>query len=237
MTKTEKYNEWLAGLIDGDGYFGLSKKGYASVEITTETRDEACLYAIKRRFGGSVKPIAGLKACRYRLHHHSGVVELITAVNGKIRNPTRLTQMYKLCEKYKIEIRYAEPLTYENAWLSGFIDADGSIYINTLSGQVFITASQKNKLLLDPLVALYGGAVYAVKTTESFKWTVSRKEEVLALLKYFTENKLKSAKMNRVRIIPEIYECFKKGMLKESLNKTTEGKLCERLRDKWETYG
>jgi hypothetical protein len=26
-------------------------------------------------------------------------------------------------------------------------------------------------------------------------------------------------------------------MLKESLNKTTEGKLCERLRDKWETYG
>jgi hypothetical protein len=116
--------------------------------------------------------------------------------------------------------------------LSGFIDADGSIEISTLSGQVYITASQKNKLLLDPLVALYGGAVYAVKTTESFKWTVSRKEEVIALLKYFTENKLKSAKMNRVRKIPEIYECFKKGMLKESLNKTTEGKLCERLRDK-----
>lgn len=27
----KKFNEWLAGLIDGDGCFQLSKKGYASL--------------------------------------------------------------------------------------------------------------------------------------------------------------------------------------------------------------
>ena len=31
----QKLHEWLAGVIDGDGSFQLSKKGYASLEICT----------------------------------------------------------------------------------------------------------------------------------------------------------------------------------------------------------
>jgi hypothetical protein len=53
--KEKKFREWLAGLIDGDGCFQLSKKGYASLEITMETRDKHCVYLIKQKFGGSVK--------------------------------------------------------------------------------------------------------------------------------------------------------------------------------------
>jgi hypothetical protein len=33
----------------------LSKKGYASLEITMEVRDKNCLFQIKDRYGGSVK--------------------------------------------------------------------------------------------------------------------------------------------------------------------------------------
>lgn len=43
ITKSDSdriFKEWLAGLIDGDGCFLLSKKGYASLEITVETRDK-----------------------------------------------------------------------------------------------------------------------------------------------------------------------------------------------------
>lgn len=36
--KDDKFNEWLAGIIDGDGCFLLSKKGYASLEIVTQLR-------------------------------------------------------------------------------------------------------------------------------------------------------------------------------------------------------
>jgi len=55
------FNQWLAGLIDGDGCFQLSKKGYASLEITVETRDKHCLYQIKHKFGGSIKLRPGIK--------------------------------------------------------------------------------------------------------------------------------------------------------------------------------
>lgn len=38
-----KIRQWIAGIIDGDGYFGISKKGYCSLEIVMELRDIACL--------------------------------------------------------------------------------------------------------------------------------------------------------------------------------------------------
>ena len=133
------FNEWLAGLIDGDGCFQLSKKGYASLEIVMELRDKGCLYQIKDKFGGSVKLRAGDNHLRYRLHHKAGLLNLIKAVNGLIRNPVRLLQLGKICEKYDINLIYPQPLTYSSGWFAGFFDSDGSIYMNDASGQLFIT--------------------------------------------------------------------------------------------------
>jgi hypothetical protein len=45
---SHRFIEWLAGLIDGDGCFLLSKKGYASLEIIMDIRDQHCLYQIKK---------------------------------------------------------------------------------------------------------------------------------------------------------------------------------------------
>lgn len=61
-----KFNEWLGGLIDGDGCFLLSKKGYSSLEITKDIRDEHCLNIIKQIYGGSIKLRSGTQSIRYR---------------------------------------------------------------------------------------------------------------------------------------------------------------------------
>ena len=189
-----------------------------------DTRDSQCLYKIKNKFGGSIKPLGSVKAIRYRLHDYAGMIKLIEAVNGEIRNPTRLAQLYKICDKYEIKLEYAKNLTYDNAWLSGFIDSDGSIYYNKQTVQVIIAISQKNKLLLDLLVPLYKGEVYPIKTVDSFKWGVSNKVEVLAILDYLKENTLHSEKMNRARLIPIVYDCFKKDMHRSDPT-TIEGKM------------
>jgi hypothetical protein len=83
------FKEWLGGLIDGDGCFLLSKKGYASLEITKDLRDEYTLFIIKQKYGGSVKLRSGVSAVRYRLHDKKGLINLINDVNGLIRNPNR----------------------------------------------------------------------------------------------------------------------------------------------------
>jgi hypothetical protein len=135
--KDKKFFQWLAGIIDGDGSFKISKKGYASLEIVMDIRDKHCLYQIKQKFGGSVKLRSGINWLRYRLHHKIGLLNLIHAVNGEIRNPVRLIQLNKICLKYDIPLIPSKPLTYNNDWLSGFIDSDGSVYLNLISSQLF----------------------------------------------------------------------------------------------------
>jgi ubiquinol-cytochrome c reductase cytochrome b subunit len=61
-----RFCQWLAGLIDGDGCFLVSKRGYTSLEITVGSKDEEMLNKIKRVYGGSVKPRSNVRAFRYR---------------------------------------------------------------------------------------------------------------------------------------------------------------------------
>ena len=202
------FKQWLAGLIDGDGCFILTKKGYTSCEITMDNRDKKALYEIKQKYGGSIKPISNANALRYKLRHKKGLILLINDVNGHLRNPARLLQINKLCLKYNIELKYPGPLTFNNGWLSGFIDSDGSIYFNEQSGQVFISITQKNKYLLDPLISLYNGRVDIVSPKrEAFKYIVYRKSELFNLIdNYFNKCPLKTTKMNRVLLIKNFYE-------------------------------
>jgi len=185
------FNQWLAGLIDGDGYFLLTKKGYSSCEITMDARDAKALYEIKHKYGGTIKPISGANAVRYKLRHKKGLISLINDINGLIRNPARLLQMNKLCEKYGINLKYPGPLTFNDGWLSGFIDSDGSIYYNEASGQVFIGLTQKNRYLLEPLIAIYEGRVDILSPKiEAFKYVTYRKAELFNLIdNYFSKLK------------------------------------------------
>ena len=232
-TDDKRFNQWLAGLIDGDGCFLLSKKGYASLEIIAHIRDKNCLYQIKQKFGGAIKLRTNLNHLRFRMHHKQGMLDIIKAVNGEIRNPIRLLQLSKICDKYNIPVLKTAPLTFENAWLSGFFDSDGSIYLNLKSYQMLITASQKNKFLLDMLCELYGGSVYIEKI--SFKWVVFRKSEISKLIEYFKLNPCRSAKLNRINAIPKYYELrdLKAHLVEES---TILGKAWKKFLLRWDKW-
>lgn len=205
--KDLKFKEWLAGLVDGDGCFTLSKKGYAGLEITMDIRDERALQAVKNVYGGSIKLRSNANALRYRLHHKAGLLNLINDINGKIRNPHRLIQLNNLCIKYGLNLIYPEKLTINDGWLSGFFDADGSIAINSYNWQLSISASQKTSELLTPLVDIFGGYVYIDRGGQgSFKWYVTKKEDVLNLIEYFKKYPSRSAKNNRLHLVPQFYE-------------------------------
>jgi len=203
----KKWNQWLAGLIDGDGSFLLSKKGYASLEITMDIRDEHALQIIKNVYGGSIKLRAGANALRYRLHHKSGLLNLINNVNGEIRNSNRLIQLNKICYKYNINLIYPENLIYDNGWLSGLFDSDGTVTINKTNTQLSISISQKTSELLKPLTDIYGGNIYIDRgSSQSFKWYISKREIILKLIDYFKCHPSRSAKNKRLHLIPKFYE-------------------------------
>jgi hypothetical protein len=201
------WREWLAGLIDGDGSFLLSKKGYASLEITMDIRDEHALQIIKNVYGGSIKLRSGAKALRYRLHHKSGLLKLINDVNGFIRNSHRLFQLNKICYKYELKLIYPEKLTFDSSWFSGFFDADGTVTINQTNTTLSISVSQKTSELLQPLVDIYGGSIYIDRgSSQSFNWYITKRENILKLINYFKSHPSRSAKKNRLHLIPKYYD-------------------------------
>jgi hypothetical protein len=91
------FNEWLAGLIDGDGSLLLNKQGYASLEITMGLEDQTCLRYIQNKLGGSIKLRSGANGWRYRLYNKEKMLLLINMINGHIRHSNRLKQLHNLC--------------------------------------------------------------------------------------------------------------------------------------------
>ncbi|RYE15077.1 MAG: hypothetical protein EOP34_04565, partial [Rickettsiales bacterium] len=50
------------------------------------------------------------------------------------------------------------------------MDSDGSVDYNEASGQIFISVTQKNRYLLEPLIKLYSGRIDILSPkTEAFK--------------------------------------------------------------------
>lgn len=231
-----KFVQWLAGLIDGDGCFQLSKKGYASLEITMDIRDEHPLQIVKNAYGGSIKLRSGANALRYRLHHKSGLLKLINDVNGHIRNSNRLVQLNKICHKYEICLIYPQKLTFDNGWLSGLFDADGTVTINSTVTQLSISVSQKTSELLQPLLEIYGGNIYIDRgSSQSFKWYITKREDILKLIEYFKIYPSRSAKKNRLHLIPKYYE-LKDLKAHQALPGTFLEKSWKYFNNKWLKY-
>nr|YP_009367526.1 putative LAGLIDADG homing endonuclease [Pseudoneochloris marina]ARK14545.1 putative LAGLIDADG homing endonuclease [Pseudoneochloris marina] len=124
------WNQWLAGIIDGDGYFNIGKNKVAVCEITMPLQDEPLLAQIKQKLGGRLSPRSGSKAVRYRLAHKAGMIDLIDRVNGFIRNSIRVNQFKTICQHFNKSFLEPKPLTKNDGYIAGFFDADGSICLN-----------------------------------------------------------------------------------------------------------
>ena len=232
------FNQWLAGLVDGDGYFTINKrKTNPQFEITMDARDIDVLNLLRSKYRGIIRKISNGRAFKYKLRNVKGLKSFLEDINGLVKNPTRLLQMSNICKKFKMELKYSNKIKFDDGWFSGLIDSDGSIYYKESSGQVFISITQKNKFLLDPLVQIYGGTIkVCTSKQEAFQYSIYRKKELLKLInEYFSKYPLKTSKMKRVNLIEQFF-------LVKLNNKNTKDDLPKYInewanfKDKWDNF-
>ena len=92
----------------------------------------------------------------------------------------------------------------------------------------------------------YGGAIYIDRSTNSFKWYISSKENILGLIEYFKKYPSRSLKKNRLHLIPRCYELKDIGAHKASCPPPQRGggkeknpflaKSWKLFLDKWNKY-
>lgn len=212
-----KFNQWLAGLIDGNGYFNITKGKYPNCEILVELKDEKILRQIQNKFGGSIKLRSGVKTIRYRLNNKEGIIKLINAVNGNIRNSKRLVQFNKVCSLLNINFKEPIKLNNNNAWFIGFFDAKGTINYyykdnnNKLKIIPQLTINVTNKYLYDIeyYKNVFGGNIYFDKGQNGyFKWSINNKELHNIFYTYNKYCPSKSYKGKRLFLINKFYYLY-----------------------------
>jgi hypothetical protein len=98
----EEFGYYLAGLIEGDGYFGDHR-----FEIAFNKEDTFLAYYIKKRIGyGSVLSLKNKNSVRYVLRHSEGLKRVLDLVNGKILTDKKINQIltHKYDSKFNLTI-------------------------------------------------------------------------------------------------------------------------------------
>lgn len=168
-SNVKNLSSYLAGLIESDGSIIVPKeniKSYKpSFEIVFHMDDLGLAETLQSIIGGSIQ-IRGKNHCRLIIKKISEVLNLIHLINGKMRTPKieALHRMINWCNinNYGIKPGFEIKLLsldlnpiQNNSWLSGFIDGDGSFYLNWLydkkdlptSLQYYMRISQRQNYL------------------------------------------------------------------------------------------
>lgn len=144
LTSRPKFGAYLAGLWEGDGHIWIPNTTHAPsgkrytpyFAITFNEVDYPLVLVLKTLLGGTIQHKKENSAYVLVISSISGLTIVIHLINGYLRTP-KIDQFNKLVDwinkKSNSNLSIYEPDTssiLKNAWLSGFIDADGSFSIN-----------------------------------------------------------------------------------------------------------
>lgn len=141
---------YIAGLFEGDGHIWipsestlLKKKTLPRWSITANIKDKKSLEFLKTQVGhGFIREKHDANAVVWTVGNREGLKVIIEWLGGKLYTPkvNKFNEMIKFLDNYYLgQFNTSERLlnknlidpTLNNAWLSGFADADSNFYIRT----------------------------------------------------------------------------------------------------------
>jgi len=142
-----KFSSYLTGLIEGDGSIITPKtersvKGkinYPSIQIVFHLKDYSLASMVQKEIKiGTLTRKKGVNAYVLTINNYNGLILLISIINGNMRTP-KIYSLYNLIDWFNFKFKEInipkKPLNNSsldsNAWLSGFIEAEGHFSLRT----------------------------------------------------------------------------------------------------------
>ena len=221
----EKFKWWFIGFTEGDGSFIIGKNGYLEFKITQSSVDAQILFYIKKELGFGSVSLQDKKnnTHHYRIRDKSNLLKIITIFNGNLITQYKINQFNLWVEAYNkayntnIEfINSKHKLSLDNAWLSGFTDAEGCFTSSTWkskTGQNVVTVryiiSQKDdKEFSENAADLINGYVTHVKSYNGYN-TVVNFGKLGKILNYLNNFPLKTKKLISYKRWLKVYSLVK----------------------------
>jgi len=194
----DSWNEWFAGVVDGDGCFYINQKKEISFELTTSTVDIQILTNIKNKLKeGRIQPRSGSASLRYRVKKKKIILLILSRLNGLLYNIQRLKQFQKCCELLNIQfIPSSLTINLNNKYLSGLIDSDGTITIS-------VSKTNLNNSQLSGLTGKIKRLQQSRGNNQLYlKITSVSQESILILSKSYSFGKIYTEKANKKNKVP-----------------------------------
>lgn len=137
LTEIE-FGYFLAGLIEGDGWFGKKQ-----LFIIFAENDISLAYYVKKKVGhGNVYKIKDKKAVRYICKSAAGLSYILSLINGKLVSKPKYEQLLR--HNYDVDFNRTilAPscnVVLDNLWLAGFTQADGCFHISVVTSKTHKT--------------------------------------------------------------------------------------------------
>lgn len=157
----DQFGFYLAGFIEGDGHYNAFIN---RLEIIFHDKDLFLAQGIRTRIGfGSVYKVKDKKAYKLSIGSKKGIERLFNLCNGKFVLPFKIEQFNKNPYGFSF-LPPTNIVDLSNSWLSGFIDADGTIgiflaksptHLLGVSVRLSIRIIQKNSLVLEHIKAAF----------------------------------------------------------------------------------
>lgn len=197
-----KFGYYLAGLIEGVGYFSLQNQQVIAFHI----KDVSQAYYIKKYIGyGTVIKIKEKEAIKFVITSRIGIKKVIGLINGKMRTENKHNQQNMFLKKHgynEIQLPQDTSSFIKNPWQTGFIDADGSFQIkqqnriNRKQPEVRQAQQidQKTRQIQDQIKKEFGGSIGYRKTQDTYYYSSVNFGIANQYLEYFKKFNLLSYK-------------------------------------------
>lgn len=238
--------DWLVGFIEGDGCIFNQIKGNRCFLIITQKDYKVLEYIKKTLLLGNVNYIYdknnNIKYGRYVISDKRDIRLIYLLLNGNLHLNSKISHLSKWYDIFISDSDYNKEININktilkpkefllnNAWLSGFTDADGcfniKIYKNReieyIKAIYILDQKHEEKLLNNISLALYNKKLaksrYTNSTGTMYRIEISCNHHLknLSIINYFKQYKLKTTKQYSFLIFLEILEIF---VNKQPLNK------------------
>lgn len=243
----DQFLQWFVGFFEGDGCLIINKRNDLSFVITQTTEDAQILYKIQQILGFGCVIRQGKRTHRFSVQNLQDLQKILFILNGNLVLPSRKKRLLKFLEHFNSKslknknLTFIEPITteiipsHEDAWLSGFTDAEGCFSLSFLRGssifRIRYLVSQKgreNLPVLSSLILMFGvGYLQAHSKKENFNFIISGSKNCLAIYSYFDNFPLKTKKAQSLILWREVH---KEIQLKNHLNKEILIQLIEKAK-------